>query len=156
MNDYYKKLPKKRMGTGVLVFNEKNEFLVVKPNYKDHWSIPGGVVDENESPRDACIREVKEEVGIGLAEVKFLCVDYTQANGEKNESLQFIFYGGELNTEQESKIKIDGNEIGEYRFVNAEEVIKLFGGPTRSLSKRLLQCLKAIEENTAIYLENGE
>lgn len=59
-NQYYKGLPKKRMGVGALFLNDKNEILIVKPSYKDHWSVPGGVVDENESPRQACIREVKK------------------------------------------------------------------------------------------------
>lgn len=75
--NYYKNLPKKRMGAGALFFNENNEMLVVKPTYKDHWSIPGGVVEENESPRIACIREVKEEIGLEIRELKFLCVDWT-------------------------------------------------------------------------------
>jgi len=29
---------------------------------KDHWSIPGGAVDDNESPKQACAREIKDEV----------------------------------------------------------------------------------------------
>ena len=44
--DYYKHLPKKRMGVGALFLSGKNDLLIVKPNYKDHWSIPGGVVEE--------------------------------------------------------------------------------------------------------------
>jgi len=99
MNDYYQKLPKKRMGVGALIFNEKDELLIVKPSYKDRWSIPGGVVEENESPRNACIREVMEEVSIELKHVRFLCIDYTRANSDKDESLQFIFYGGKLDAE---------------------------------------------------------
>lgn len=29
-----------------------------------HWEIPGGVVEPNESPFDACVREVLEEAGL--------------------------------------------------------------------------------------------
>ena len=79
---YYKNLPKKRMGAGALILNQNDEILIVKPSYKDHWSVPGGVVEENESPRVACIRETKEEIGIDLKNIKFLCVDY---NSNKNE-----------------------------------------------------------------------
>ena len=54
--DYYKNLPKKRMAAGALIFNNQEEILFVKPGYKDHWSIPGGVIEKNESPKAACLR----------------------------------------------------------------------------------------------------
>ena len=105
-NQYYKGLPKKRMGVGALFFNEKDELLILKPTYKDYWSIPGGIIDANESPREACIREIKEETGLNISSVKFLCVDYCRNLGnEKGESLQFMFYGGILSENQISNIK---------------------------------------------------
>src|SRR5512146_1882310 len=91
--DYYKSLPTKRMGTGVLFFNVKGELLIVKPNYKEGWSIPGGVIDANESPRAAGFRETKEEIGIDIDEVQFLCVCYSLNDWPKTESLQFVFNG---------------------------------------------------------------
>ncbi|MFA6252238.1 MAG: NUDIX hydrolase [Candidatus Paceibacterota bacterium] len=152
-SEYYKNLPKKRMGVGTLILNERGEILVVKPSYKDHWSITGGVIDENESPKDACIREAKEEIGIELKEVKFLCVDYASNIGEKGESLQFIFFGGKLSENEIGKIKLDGKEIVEYRFMKIAEVIPLL---SEKLGKRLPKCLDALENDTAIYLEDGK
>lgn len=153
MNDYYKNLPKKRMGVGALILNEKGEILIIKPSYKDHWSITGGVIDENESPKDACIRETKEETGIDLKEVKFLCIDFTSNVGEKGESLQFIFFGGRLSREEIEKIKLDGKEIIDYKFIPISDALPLL---SEKLGMRLPKCLKALENNTAIYLENGK
>ena len=48
--EYAKMLPKKQVGTAVLFFNAKEELLILKPNYKDGWLVPGGSSDENESP----------------------------------------------------------------------------------------------------------
>ena len=56
--------------------NAKGEILFVKASYRDNWTLPGGVIEEDESPRDACLREVKEEIGLDLKAVKFLAVDY--------------------------------------------------------------------------------
>ncbi|MBA4320227.1 MAG: NUDIX hydrolase [Flavobacterium sp.] len=153
INNFYKNLPKKRMGVGALIFNDRDEILIVKPSYKNHWSISGGVIDKNESPRAACIREAKEEIGIDLKDIKFLCVDYASNIGEKGESLQFIFFGGKLSESEIKDIKIDGKEIAEYRFMKIDNTLPLL---SEKLRTRLPKCLDALKNNTAIYLEDGE
>jgi 8-oxo-dGTP pyrophosphatase MutT (NUDIX family) len=35
---------------------------LLEPTYKEDWEIPGGIIEENESPREACKREVLEEL----------------------------------------------------------------------------------------------
>jgi ADP-ribose pyrophosphatase YjhB (NUDIX family) len=146
--EYYKTLPKKNMGAGALFFNEAGEMLIVKPNYKDYWSTPGGVVEENESPKDACIREIKEEIGIEKSDLEFLCVDYVSAKGERNENLQFVFYGGILSEEEIKRISINKNELEEARFAKKEDVMNMIG---ERLKRRLPNCLKAIENKRAFY-----
>jgi len=138
------------MGAGAFIFNEKGELLVVKPTYKNYWSIPGGVVDVDESPRHACIREVKEEIGIDITDVGFVAVDYLEDAEGKGENLQFTFYGGVLKNEQ--KVTIDNKEIGEYKFVSMDEAEKILG---KNVAKRFSKCLNAIKDHKGIYLENG-
>ena len=153
MNDYYKTLPKKRMGVGALIFNEKEELLILKPNYKEHWSIPGGTIDENESPRQCCLREIKEEIGLELLEIIFICVDYNSADEEKTESLQFIFYGGVLNTDQIKKIKIQEKEIDEFKFMAVNEAKELLN---ERLKNRIEGCFESIKSGKPVYLEDGK
>ncbi|MDO8667814.1 MAG: NUDIX hydrolase [bacterium] len=152
-NDYYKNLPKKRMGAGAIIMNDTGEILFVKASYKDHWTLPGGVVEKDESPKIACLREVKEETGLSLADVKFLGVDYAPAREEKNENLQFVFFGGKLSASEMKNIKVDGQEIVEYRFIKIDDALPLLND---KLKRRLPQCLAALENNTAVYLENGK
>ncbi len=154
--EYYKAIPKKRMAAGVLLFDEHNKLLLVKPGYKKHWSIPGGITDANESPRRTAIRETKEEVDIDLKLCQFLCIEYNSDKENIDESLQFIFYGGILDKEQVENIKIDEDEISDYRFASIDEAIEMFGGTERKLSKRLPKCIEALKNRTAIYLENDE
>ena len=35
----------------------------------DHWQMPQGGIDEGESPRDAALRELREEIGTARAEI---------------------------------------------------------------------------------------
>lgn len=149
-NQYYKELPKKRMGAGALFLNDKDEILIVKPSYKDHWSVPGGVVDENESPRQACIREVKEELGLDINTPEFLCVEYIPKIAEKSENLQFLFFGGRLSSNQINAIKLPPDEITGYKFMGINEALVLLN---EKAGKRIQQCVVALENKTGLYLE---
>ena len=155
-SDYYNSLPKKRMGSGVLFFNNKGELLVLKPSYKDGYEIPGGSIELDESPRKAVLREVEEEIGIDVysSEIaKLLCVDYQDAVEPKTESIMFIFDGGILSDEKLSQIKVDGKEIIDFKFINQDDVLKYL---TRVVGRRVQQALIARRNNSCVYLENRE
>lgn len=149
--NYYKNLPKKRMAAGVLLFNERGELLVVKPNYRNSWLVPGGVVEEEESPREAVIREAREELGLELESVSFLCVDYCKDCSAKGESLQFVFTGETLNKDRINGIKIQEEELEEYRFVKKEESLLLVN---KKLKNRLAEIFEVLENKTPIYTEH--
>ena len=152
MENYYGTRPKKRMGAGVLIFNDQGEILIVKPTYKDHWSIPGGVIDKDESPRQARIREVEEEIGLKLDISIFVAVGHTLDLGPKGESPQFIFYGGELTDTQAKSIKLPEKELSEHRFLSVEKALPLLNP---KLQLCIPKCIDALKRNVAVYLENG-
>jgi len=151
--EYYKSLPKKQVGAGVLLFNSKGELLIVKPTYKDKWSIPGGSVDAEESPKTCAIRETKEEIGLDLKDVQFICVDYKKTKDVQPENMQFIFYGGIITEKEIKKIKLEKDELGEFRFISVEKNLDLL---RPNFKKRLPHCLEAIKTGKTIYLEEGE
>jgi 8-oxo-dGTP pyrophosphatase MutT (NUDIX family) len=141
------------MASGVLIFNESGELLIVKTHYKNYWSLLGGIIEKNESPRTTALRETKEEIGIDLLDVRFVCLDYMASCEGKDEFLQFIFYGGILNADQIKQIKLYDAEIEAFQFAKIENIPALV---SERFSKRLSKCLEAIKNNTAIYLEDGE
>lgn len=53
---------KKIFAAGGLVFNEKNELLMIFRRGK--WDLPKGKADQDETPEITAIREVQEETGI--------------------------------------------------------------------------------------------
>lgn len=149
--EYYSNLPKKHVGAGVFIFNANHQLLIVKPNYKEGWSIPGGGVEPDESPKAAALRETKEEIGIDLKDLTLVGIAYTSAEGIKPETLQFIFYGGELGADEVNKIALDRNELNEFRFVEISEASILL----RERQKRWLAfCAEIIENKNIIYIES--
>lgn len=151
--DYFAALPRKRMGAGVLLFDRDGRVLIVKPVYKDHWTWPGGVVDKDESPRAAAMRETKEEVGLDIKIKQLLEVTYKYPVGEKDENLQWIFYGGVLGQDEIKKIKTDMKEVEEYKFAGGRELDML---TKRKLASKLVRYREILKTGGAIYTEDWE
>jgi 8-oxo-dGTP diphosphatase len=141
------------MGAGCLFFNTEGKILVVKPIYRDTWNLPGGVVEANESPQNACIREVREEIGIEIKPERLLCIDYTSQNEQAIESLQFIFFGGILAQETISGIEIATDEISAYQFLPPKQALTLV---SNKLARRVNKCLTISERDEMLYLEDQE
>lgn len=120
--EYQHTLPKKRMGSGALFFNQSNQLLLVEPSYKPTWEIPGGVVEANESPRDCCEREIAEELGLTLSVGRLLCVDYNPTTESRLESLMFIFDGGQLSDQVISQITLQPTELLSFKFFERDQL----------------------------------
>lgn len=150
--NFQKTLPKKRMGAGALIRNEKGEILLLQPTYKENWEIPGGIVETDESPYQACLREIKEELGIKIKVERLLCVDYNPPVKDYLESLMFIFDGGILSESQIAMIRIDSEEHHRFIFVSLKESKKYL---LKRLYQRLEVCYENLEANIiGSYLEN--
>ena len=145
--EYFSSLPKKHIGAVVLIFNKKRQLLIVKPNYKDGWSIPGGGVRIDETPMIAALRETKEEVNLDLENIVLVCVEYTNKKGIKPETLQFIFYGGEIEENEISKIILNENEHSDFKFVDISEAINLFN---ERLQYAIPFCIEAIKNKNTV------
>ncbi len=141
------------MGAGALFLHQEGSLLLVKPTYRDYWLLPGGAVEEDESPLQGCVREVSEELGLELPLGRLLCLDYVSRQGILSEGLQFIFAGGVLSQEQITAIRLPLDELSEFRFVSLTEAISLV---SPRMSRRLAYCMQALEKQTTIYLEEGE
>lgn len=55
----------------VVIINQKNEILSLLRSETDdwrplHWGLPGGHIDEGETPYEAAIRETKEECNLDI------------------------------------------------------------------------------------------
>lgn len=57
-----------------VVFNDKNEILLVKEHSDGFWSLPGGWADIGYSPKEVAEKEVAEETGLTVKATRLLAV----------------------------------------------------------------------------------
>jgi 8-oxo-dGTP pyrophosphatase MutT (NUDIX family) len=143
------------MAAGALFSDETGRVLLLQPSYKEHREIPGGYVGHGESPRQACIREVNEELGITPPIGDLLVIDWApgyelDANG--SDKVLYVFDGGVLADHQCAKIHLQRAEIRSFDFYSTAVFDTLL---IPRLAKRLTMALKARECGRAIYLEHG-
>jgi 8-oxo-dGTP diphosphatase len=74
------------IGAGIILLNSKNEILLLlrdnKPDipFPNMWDIPGGKIENNESPEEAVRREIEEEMEIDdLGKIKLFNI-FTSEN----------------------------------------------------------------------------
>jgi 8-oxo-dGTP pyrophosphatase MutT (NUDIX family) len=64
---FFATLPRKVVAASTLCRADDGRVLIVHDAFKRHWTIPGGVVDPDESPREGAEREAWEETGLRIA-----------------------------------------------------------------------------------------
>lgn len=148
----YQALARKRSASGAL-FVEDGKLLIVKPTYKEHWGIPGGVVDALESPRAACLRECKEELGLDVQLTHMAVIDWMEEPLEgAHDSFQIVFMGVPLTAEQKTQITLPADELADWAYVPIEEALSML---SEGVAKRVKMALEHADLGAAVYCENG-
>lgn len=151
---YIASLPRILAGAAALFRDDEGRVLLVEPNYRKGWALPGGTVesDRDETPRQAARRETLEEIGLDLELGALLAVDWVPGEGRPPIAV-YVYDGGVLSEAQFKAIRLQEEELVSWRLVSREEVHEyLFG----SLGHRVLAALDALESGTGtVELENG-
>ncbi|TYR74518.1 NUDIX hydrolase [Rossellomorea vietnamensis] len=100
------------LGAFAIILDEDKRVLLCHRRDYDLWNLPGGGVEKNESPWEAVIREVKEEIGLEVEIEKVLGL----YNKPAKNNLVFSFLckkiGGKLTLTDEAD-KIDWFHLSE-------------------------------------------
>jgi 8-oxo-dGTP diphosphatase len=96
----------------IIFENDKGEILLYlrddKPGlpFPGYWDLIGGHVEEGETPEQALVREVKEELDIDLKEYTFY-KKYVCLTGDAYENTKYI-YSGRINLPIEKVTLLEG------------------------------------------------
>lgn len=110
-----------------VVRHSDNMILLIHKIDNDLWALPGGAMELGESIREATVREVKEETGVGI-EVTGLVGIYTDSNhvmayddGEVRQEFSVCFHARPVS----GAPREDGIETKAARWVDPAEIAGL-------------------------------
>jgi ADP-ribose pyrophosphatase YjhB (NUDIX family) len=91
-NTYWRLLRPVTVGVGVVVRDDQQKVLLVKPSYINGWTLPGGAVERGETLRAAACRELFEETGVFVDPDKLLLheIYFNRLSGSSNHAVIFI------------------------------------------------------------------
>ncbi|MDR3081174.1 MAG: NUDIX hydrolase [Streptomyces sp.] len=131
------------VGMSVLITDQRGRVLIQRVDYRTTCLLPGGAVDENESPAQGAARELREELGVTTTVDRGLAVDWVSADSiNAPAEMRFpgeilhVYDGGTWNEEQIAAIRLPGREITSVEFVEPARLPDLMspGDARRALS----------------------
>ncbi|MER6526555.1 NUDIX hydrolase [Streptomyces sp. NPDC001508] len=151
---YIAGLPRVLAGAAVLFRDTEERVLLVEPNYRPGWALPGGTVesDDGETPRQGARRETAEEIGLDVTPGRLLAVDWVHGTGRPPQ-VAYLYDGGVLSSDDLGSIRLQEEELLSWRLVPRGE---LAGHLPGALGRRVLVALDMLADGTGTAeLENG-
>jgi 8-oxo-dGTP diphosphatase len=114
--------PKFRVVSAYILVSDR--FLLLLRNEDksegNKWGVPGGKIDDGETPGQAVRREIAEETGIELAEERF---DFFKTAYVRYPDYDFIFHMYSARLEAEPSLVVSLSEHQEARWMTPEEAL---------------------------------
>jgi ADP-ribose pyrophosphatase YjhB (NUDIX family) len=151
---YIAGLPRVLAGAAVLFRDATGRVLLVEPNYREGWALPGGTIesDDGETPRRGARRETLEEIGLDREPGRLLAVDWVAGTG-RPPLVAYLYDGGVLADEDLKAIRVQEEELLSWRLVPREDITAHLPGP---LGRRVLAALDVLAEGSGTAeLEDG-
>ncbi|MET9609498.1 NUDIX hydrolase [Streptomyces sp. NPDC006512] len=151
---YIASLPRVLAGAAALFRDAEGRVLLVEPNYREGWALPGGTIESDlgESPRTAARRESAEEIGIDVPLGRLLAVDWSLGEG-RPPLAAYLYDGGVLDAEQLAGIRLQEEELLSWKLVAPAELTTYLLG---SLGRRTQEAVRVLESGEGtVELENG-
>ncbi|OCL26572.1 ADP-ribose pyrophosphatase [Orenia metallireducens] len=122
---------------GAIIFNPDNKILLCKSHKWDNkYVIPGGHIELGESMEDALKREILEETGLEIYDIKLISLKESIYSDNFHKQKHFIFIDYICKTDSYSVTL--NEEAQEYNWVDLDEIDNYkLGGFTKELLTEL-------------------
>ncbi|KQW17184.1 NUDIX hydrolase [Streptomyces sp. Root369] len=151
---YIAGLPRILAGAAALFRDASGRVLLVEPNYREGWALPGGTIesDEGETPRQGARRETLEEIGLDRDLGRLLAVDWVY-RPTWPPLVAYLYDGGTLTEDDLKSIRLQEEELLSWRLVPHEELADYLPD---GLGRRVLAALDVLADGSGtLELENG-
>jgi putative (di)nucleoside polyphosphate hydrolase len=139
---------------GIMLFNAQGKVFVGKrlDQTVESWQMPQGGIDKGETPKEAALRELKEEVGTGMAQIVAEMEDWVtydlpehligialhgKYRGQRQKWFALRFTG----TESDIDLTAHDPEFSSYRWVTLDELPDLIVPFKRETYKSVIAAL---------------
>jgi len=131
---------------GALIFNDAREVLMVRTRkWSDHWGIPGGKIKFGETAEAALRRELEEETGLAVRDIRLVLVQDCIRSPEFYRDAHFLLLNYTCQCEGPVEVRLN-EEAQAFRWLTLEAALTLdLNQPTR----RLLQACRTAEAQRA-------
>ncbi|GAA3724434.1 NUDIX hydrolase [Plantactinospora mayteni] len=110
-----------------LISDPAGRWLIVRPTGREWWHLPGGLIEQDESPAEACQREVREEIGLDLLPGRLLVVGWNPPRRPGSRArFTFVFSMGRHNPEAvAARIRLQPTEVDAWQFARPDDARSL-------------------------------
>jgi mutator protein MutT len=103
-----------------LIFDENGHLLITKRNANAHlgglWEFPGGRLEAGETPQQALIREISEEVDLNIEVDSFF---WHEIEEYESRIIDISFYNCRMNPPRQ---RISPKDVADYQWIQPEKI----------------------------------
>jgi phosphoglycolate phosphatase len=127
---------------GGLIFNAAGQVLMIRTHkWSNLWGIPGGKIKWGETSTAALQRELAEETGLQVTDVRFVLVQDCIHSKEFYRDAHFVLLNYTCRCDGQALVKLN-DEAREYRWLTMEEALAL---PVNQPTRHLLVAVRAAQ-----------
>ena len=118
----YKRYP--RVTVGALIFSPRGKILLIRSyKWRGKYVVPGGKIEWGETAQQTIKREVKEETGLEVYDIKFICCQESIFDRAFWKKRHFIFLDYACKTRL-TQVKLN-DEAQDYIWVEHQKALRL-------------------------------